>query len=195
MNEEHALIRRAVGGEEPAIAVLVRRLMPVIRARVRRALSREGARLGPSDGDDLVQEIWLKLVDERGAQLIAYEPDRGASLEGYVGLIAEREIGNLVRKLSTQKRGGHLIAVEPAEDLPSSTANPEEAAAAENLAARLGEHLEALLPARGRLVFRYAFTDELPATEVAKILGVTVQVIYNWQHKIRIAAREFIASS
>ena len=194
-SDDHALVRRAIAGVASAVEILIRRLMPVVRARVRRALGRGGARLGPAEGDDLVQEIWLKLIDRSGAQLLEYDPARGASLEGYVGMIAEREAGNFLRRSSAQKRGGHLVTVEPGAELPSSAPSPEESASASDLAARLGEHLEKELPARGLLVFRYAFTDELPPNEVAKILGVTVQVIYNWQHKIRAAARAFLGTT
>ena len=193
-SDEHALVRRAIAGEAQAVDVLISRLMPVIWARVRRTLCRHGAKLGPSDGDDVVQEIWLKLIDHGGAQLLEFDPSRGASLEGYVGMVAEREAGNFVRKNGMQKRGGHLIAVEPTDDLPAPTPSPEETAATQNLASRLGEYLERELPARGRLVLRYAFTDELPPTTVAKLLGVTVQVVYNWQHKIRAAARAFLGT-
>jgi RNA polymerase sigma factor (sigma-70 family) len=193
--EDHALIRRAIAGEDQAVDLLILRLMPVIRARVRRALAKSGMRLGPSDGDDLVQEMWLRLIDDGGRRLLEYDAERGASLEGYVGMISERELGNLSRAVATKKRGGHLVAVEAQEDLVADVPNPAETAEAENLAARLGEHLDRALPPRGRLVFRYAFTDDLPPNEVAKILGVTVQVVYNWQHKIRAAARDFLGST
>lgn len=195
-SEEHALIRRAIAGQEAAVAVLVRRLMPVIRARVRRSLARQGRQVGPHDGDDLVQEIWLRLIDDGGRRLLAYDPSRGATLEGYTGLITEREISNLRQKAGAKRRGGDLVAVpNQAVRLASDGASPEEQVAAHDLAARLGEYLEGELPARGRLVLRYAFVDGLPPGQVAKTLGVTVQVVYNWQHKIRAAARTFLRTA
>lgn len=195
-SDEHALIRRAMAGQGSAVAVLVRRLMPVIRARVRRSLMRQGKRLGPHDGDDLVQEIWLRLIDDSGRRLLAYDPSRGATLEGYTGLIAEREIGNLRQKAGAKRRGGNLVAVTSDDaKIPSAGASPEQQVEAQDLAARLGEYLEGELPARGRLILRYAFMDGLPPQQVAETLGVKVQVVYNWQHKIRTAARAFLRTT
>jgi RNA polymerase sigma factor (sigma-70 family) len=195
-SEPHALIRRALAGDEDAATLLIRRLMPVIRARVRRWLGRDGERLAPHDGEDLVQEIWLRLIDDGGRRLLAYDPNRGATLEGYAGMIAEREISKLSQKVRAKKRGGVLVPVQPEHaEVPGDLPTPEDEAAANDLAARLGNHLDSQLSARGQLVLRYAFVDDLPAARVAQILGVTVQVVYNWQHKIRSAARAFLTSA
>jgi DNA-directed RNA polymerase specialized sigma24 family protein len=43
-------------------------------------------------------------------------------------------------------------------------------------------------------VFIYLFIDGRPPEEVARILSVNTQVVHNWQHKIRIAARSFLSS-
>lgn len=189
--DDRRLIERALAGEPEAVEVLVKRLMQVIHARVRRQCLR--ARQGTEDLDDLVQEIWLKLLADGGARLSAFDPARSASLEGYVGVIAEHEASNLLRLRTAKKRGGHLTAIQ-GDDLPAQSPGPEESVEAGELAARLGEHLEQALPPRGLLIFRYAFTDQREPDEVAKMLGVTVQVVYNWQHKIRAAARAFLSA-
>lgn len=188
--DDRLLIERAIAGDPAAVEILVKRLMQVIQARVRRQCLR--ARRGAEDTEDLVQEIWLKLLAEGGSRLLAFDPARNTSLEGYVGVIAEHEASNLLRLRTAKKRGGHLVAIQ-GEDLPAQSAGPEENVEAGELAARLGEHLEQELPARGLLVFRYAFTDQREPDEVARMLGVTVQVVYNWQHKIRAAARAFLS--
>lgn len=191
--EAATLVPRALAGDSEAVETLVDRLMPVVRARVRRALAKRGRSLGPNDGDDLVQEIWLVLIAHEGRQLLAFDPERGMTLEGYVGLVAEREVGNLIDRERAKKRGGHLRAVELDEaESAAMAASPEEGAIAANLAAKLGEHIQNAMPARGQLVFRHAFTDGREPPEVAKLMGVSVQVVYNWQHKIRELARTFL---
>lgn len=193
---EHVLVRRAVAGDEDAEDELIERLMPIVRARVRRFLARSGRKLGPDQGDDLVQDIWLRLIEDGGRRLLAYDPSRAVSLESFAGMITEREIGNLRQKAGARKRGSHLMALAPLDEgAPSGEASPEAEAEARELAARLGEHLGRELPVRGQLVLRYAFADELPVERVAQILGVTVQVVYNWQHKIRAAARAFLGEA
>lgn len=188
------LVRRALAGQQDAVATLVARLMPVIRARVRRALASGGRQLRAMDGDDLTQEVWLLLIAHGGRQLLAWEPERGMTLEGYVGMVTEREIHNQRGRAAAKKRGGHLLAADPeaVAHLASPQASPEAQVTTVDLAARLGAYLEQELPARGQLVFRHAFTDGRAPTTVATLLGVDVQVVYNWQHKIRRLAREFL---
>lgn len=184
------LIDRALAGELSAIEGLVRDLLPVIRARVRRRLA--GA-LPDAELEDVAQEVWVKLVASDGRELRRYDASRGASLANYVGLIAEREAGNYLANRRAKKRGfgflraASLEAVETERALPSA----ENAIADKELLSRLVEHLDDQLPPKGRAVFRFLYRDEQTIDETATILGVTSQVVYNWQHKIRTLARAF----
>jgi RNA polymerase sigma-70 factor (ECF subfamily) len=195
-DETLALLRRALGGDAPALRVIVRRLIPVVRARVRRCLARQwGRALGPQDGDDVTQDVWLVLMRDGGRQLRAWDPSRGATLEGYVAMVAEREVQNRVQNVRALKRGGDrvLLPLADAPEVASGAASPEQAAEARHLAAALTTHLDEALPERGRLVLRCLFGDGRSPGETASLLGVDVQVVYNWQHKIRAAARAFLA--
>lgn len=188
------LIRHALTGKRASQRMLIRRLMPVICAHVRRALARRGGRLlAAEDGHDLVQEVWLVLMREEGAQLRSFDP-RKASLEWYVGLITDREVGNRLQKARALKRGGDQRAVEldDARHVAAEGANPEQAAASRDLARRLSEHLMATLPPKGQLVFRLIYTDGCEINQAAELMGVTRQVIYNWQFKIRKLAQDFV---
>ena len=194
-SDDRQLVSRAMAGRSADADELIRRLMPVIHARIRRWQRRAG-RSSAFDTEDLVQEIWLKLIDAGGRRLLAYDPSLGASLEGYVGLLTERELGKIVRASNAQKRRAALESFSFKErELAADDPTPEAEAAARDLAARLSDHLELHLPARGKLVLRYAFIDELPPARIAQILGVTVQVVYNWLHRIRTTARAFLGSA
>ncbi len=191
---DQLLIRQALTGDEAAVQRLVRRLSPVLEARARVALAR-GATRGV-ELSDLVQDVWYALLRGNGRALRDYDPTRGASLEGYVGMIAAREIGNRLRLRAAQKRGSMAthVDLEAGAEPPESGPTPEAEVAASELALKLGRHLMASLSPRGQLVFRYAFTDGMPPARVAEILQVDLQVIYNWQHKIRRVARDFLES-
>lgn len=194
--DARALIERAVRREAHAVDELVDRLMPVVHARVFRVLKRTQRAVDRVVVEDFAQEVWVSLFADGGKRLLAYDPARGASLETFVGLLAEHEAGEVARAQRAQKRGGHLRAVDldAAAEMPSKSPGPAEQAEAKELAARLGEHLVGQLPEVGRLVYRYAFKDEVEAPAVARIVGVDVQVVYNWQHKIRRLARAFLAT-
>lgn len=192
----HGLVRRAVRGRPQAVRVLVRLLMPVVRARVRRFLQgRAGRRLGPLDADDLSQEIWCKLLEDDARLLLAYDVERGCTPQSYVGLLAQREMFNRLQKENALKRGGDRHPLPLSEtDALSGNADPERDAAARELLAEMSVHLEASLPERGRDVLRLVYEEGNEPAEAATALGTTLQVIYNWQHRIRTEARAFLAA-
>ncbi len=194
VERDRLLVRRALDGDSAAGDELVARLLPIVRGRARRAFARDRRGAIPANVDDMVQEVWLVLVAKDGHRLRAWDPERGLSLEGYVGLVAESEIRRLRTRAAAKKRGGHLRALgsEALEAAIAPTPTPEERTVARDLTARLGAHLEQALPTRGQLVFRHAFTDGRPPAEVAQLMGVKIQVVYNWQHKIRELARNFL---
>lgn len=182
------LVADAMAGPGPARDELIRRLTPVIRARVRRRLARLGT-LGAHDGDDLTQDIWVVLVKDDGRQLRAYDSGRGASLENYVGRIAEREVGNRLDKVRALKRGGNATAAA-LDDVQIAGEDGTRVVSRATLASLL-KHLDAELPARGKLVLRLLYADGLKPADAARVMGVKVQVVYNWQHKIRGLAKAF----
>ena len=73
--------------------------------------------------------------------------------------------------------------------------NPEAQAIAQDLALRLGAHLKASLPARGQLVYRYVWEDGRSPTEIATLMNVERQVVYNWQHRVRDLVRAFLEAN
>lgn len=195
MTDGRALITEAQRGSARAAKILTERLSPVIHARVRRVLARSFGRSPVVDATDLANEVWLSLVADGWRRLLAHDPERGASLEGYVGILAEHEALNRLEHLRAAKRGGkeRHVDAEEADRVPARGGTPEEVLVASELAERLEHHLAGALPERGRLILRYLYTDGRSADEVAEILGVEKQVVYNWQHKIRQLARTFLA--
>ncbi len=185
------LIVAALDGDRAEQRRLATRLLPVIIAHVGRALRVVGDR---EVLNDVAQEVWIELMKDDGRFLRAYAPDRGASLEHYVGMIARRTAGNHRRKGRALRRGGDAVVVEfdGARD-GGGTDSPEATATTRDLVVRLDEHLRASLSARGRLVYRFLYTDRLSTDEAASATGLTKQAVYNWQHRIRAQAREFLA--
>ncbi len=193
LGDPRLLIRRTLRGDGRCGRELLRRLTPVIQARVRRAL---GWRADAARVEDLVQEVWSVLMQDSGRLLLAYDPGREASLEGYVGGIARRTASTLIRKDLAQKRGGQVVqvAIDERSCTPATTSTPQTKTERRELLDSLAAHLEQHLPERGQLVLRYCFVDGHRPAHVAQALGVKQQVVYNWQHRIRSLAREFVAT-
>lgn len=190
------LLRRAVRGEAGPVRIVTRRLNPAIQARVMRVLRR----LTPAhldDAPDVVQGVWLALLKDEGRQLLAFDPARGISLEAYVGMIAERETRNHIqhRAAGVRRPSEGFAPLEDADLEAAATPSPEAEVGGRELEARLLAYLEANLGERGLAVLRIVFTDEQTPEAAAQMLGCTLQVVYNWQHKIRGLARTFLAEA
>ena len=193
MHEDVRLVRDALDGQEDAQLALTRRLLRVVRARVRWVIDSQNFR--DIDADDLAQEVWVRLLSDDGRKLAYFDPARGASLAGFVGAVTDREVRQELRRRRAQKRGGHLkvVAGDQAElDIKDQRPDPETLLSARDLASRLNDYLGSVLSARGQAVMRFVFSDGLDAREAAELMGVNVQVVYNWQHKIRTLSREFL---
>lgn len=187
------LVRKALLGQRRAGSDLARRLLPTVAARCARRMGRRH-----SDFQDMIQEVWLALFEQGGRRLLAFRPEQGASLEAFVGRIAERRVLDEIRKRGAHRRGGHLLEVSlPLNDdsslqLASENSRPEEEVAAEDMLDKLDDHLSATLPERGFMVFEFVFRKGLSPAEAAKKIGVKTQVVYNWEHKIRNLALRFL---
>ncbi len=181
------LLDAALSGDRRAIDGLVERLMPVVRAICRRVIERRsGRRAGPYDGDDLVQEVWLILMRDDAERLRQWDPERGASLESYVAMVARSEAGKVLRLEQAARRGGgaEIRALDDARGVAGGH-DPEAVALGRSLQADLDAHLADNLAPKGRLILRLLYSDGLSPAEAARSVGCTTQVIYNWQHKIR----------
>lgn len=188
--DDVALIREALRGDRAAALALTERVGPYIRARVLR--SSRGRRLAGHDPEDLMHEIWCRLLADDGHKLRMYDPERGKTLGGFVNMIAGQVIGDLVQKDSAQKRrpAGGFTGLEAAPHAAGGERPDEKTAEREQLAA-VWRHLDETLPPRGRLVFKLLFVDGLPPDEIAERIGLTANAVYGWRHKIKKAAVEF----
>lgn len=197
LHRDRRLVEEALASGGAAWVQLVRRLLPILHARTRRWLWRFGAASGSTEVEDVAQQVWLKLLEADGRALRAYDPDRGMSLEGYVGLFAEREAGNLVAMSRAQKRGGGRVELlqDSARHQGDATPNPEHHASERDTLRALLSHLDGELPPKGQLVLRLLYMDGNTPAEVADVLGVSLQVVHNWQHRIRGLARTWQATN
>lgn len=185
------MLRRALGGHGRAMRALVDRLLPVIRARVRRRV-----RDAPEQREDMVQDVWVYLLADGGAALQAFDATKGSSLEGFVGMLTERRIIDAHRKATAARRGADKTVHDPAAIANAVDAQtPEDVAVSSDLSRKLGAHLMAVLPGVGQLVFRLIYTDACSPAEAARAMGVKVQVVYNWQHRIRAEVRAVMAEA
>src|ERR1700742_4584307 len=97
-----SLTRRALDGDQAALASLVAVLTPVIQARVARTLLarrsfQSGGRSVRQEVEDLTQEVWVALFAREARVLRSWDAERGLSLPNFVGLVAERQVISFLR--------------------------------------------------------------------------------------------------
>lgn len=190
-------MHKALAGDAAAVDALVRRLGPVIQARVARSLLRW--RTGSAAGRDLrqevedqVQEIFLVLFADGGKVLRGWEPERGLSLENFVGLVAERRTASLMA--SGRRSPWKENPTETQElDGPRESPGPERTTAARQELRLLLDRLRAELSPLGRRLFELIYLRRLSVPEVMQATDLSADAVYAWRSRLRKLARKMRA--
>ena len=178
------LVEQAAAGHPNSRRLLFARLAPTIRARVHAELARKQSRFLEHEKDDLVQEVWIDLLHDRLQKLRAWDPARGCSLESFVALLTRRRLSMLARKRWLAVRW-QCPDVDADAHPARNECSPEIVVAAWSSAARIRQALEGQRSGHALAVFERIFEQNWSVEETAEHLGVTCQVVYNCNHKIR----------
>ncbi|MEL6544905.1 MAG: hypothetical protein AAFQ82_09780, partial [Myxococcota bacterium] len=88
--------------------------------------------------------------------------------------------------------GREAVATENLDVYASATDDPSAGLEEKQLRGILSRRLTQQLPPRGLLICKMLYVDHATPDRIADALGVSKQVVYNWQHKIRTLAREIL---
>ena len=190
-----ALAGSADPGSATAIAELVDELSPVVQQRVARALLMGGRRSQGqlrAEVEDLCQEVLLALFANDGRVLRDWDPERGMSLKGFVGLVAQRQVLSLLR--SRQRSPLSAVPTDPADlelQLGAGVGGHAELTSdARQTLERLSLGLRERLSAAGLEMFYRLYVWDQSLEEVRKETGLSVEALYQWRTRIRKAALE-----
>ena len=191
-DNEVDLVRSALDDAPGAMPRLLTFLLPLVRKRVRRALLRHRARVGFSMIDhvceDLVQDTLVTLLDRRSHVLRSWCQERG-SLRGFVGVVAERQVGMVLRsacrspftELATDCEGlERAQARSEAFTAGCEAANAESRNSLRVLSALLREHLSE----RGYFVFEVLFLEQCSTERALERTGLSRDALYAWRCRI-----------
>jgi RNA polymerase sigma-70 factor (ECF subfamily) len=165
---DRAEFDRLLAGDKDSWDRFVQGTFALIRAMAWRTLQAHRGYAYPDETDDIVQNVYVKLLHSDKALLRRYDPDK-ASLSTWISLIARSVTIDFLRK---QKH--HLPlneAITPAE--PS-------------IQERGGETIDlppGLLSGRQELILRLLFDKEMEPDEVASFLGIKTQTVRSAKHK------------
>ncbi len=166
------LVRRASSGQQRAFAEIVERLYPVIERRVRAALrgSRRDA-AGP-ESRDVVQDVWLLLLERDGGLLRAWDCRRGVSLDSYVGAIAWKFARATLRTAFRRTRLARRLSSEV------SAPSCEAQVAARTELVRVGRLASTVLSSRSQGLFLELVLANKPTDEVCRDYSVSSSSVY-----------------
>jgi RNA polymerase sigma-70 factor (ECF subfamily) len=184
--EDQELLHRALAGNAGAMNGLVRRLTPVIQARVARGLVRSGRpnirRNLQEEIADLTQDIYVHLFSNNGQILRSWRPDAGLSLENFVGMVAQRRAISLLR--SSRKNPWTEEPVEDLEDMLPLRDGPEALVASRQILGRIVEELERELSPLGWRLFQSLIVDEEDIADIARETGMKPGALYMWRSRL-----------
>ena len=97
-DDERSLILQALTGDAASVRALVDKLSPIVARRVTATLwHRTRGRNVAQDADDMIQEVFVSLFQSDGKALRAWDPERGMSLERFVGMLAQHQTISILR--------------------------------------------------------------------------------------------------
>ncbi|MEM9070722.1 MAG: hypothetical protein AAGE52_19600 [Myxococcota bacterium] len=185
--DEHELIDRVLRREPQACREMITLLTPVIRRNVSRVLRRWQARTGQavrrSDVLDLTQEVFVALLEDDAKVLRRWDPSRGMSLAGFVGLVAARETRGVLR--SGRKSGWAEDPTESEKLEQSGGTHPEGIAASRQHLQLVLEGLRDRLSPRNYALFEALYVHERSVGEVAADFATTPNALYTFRSRLR----------
>jgi RNA polymerase sigma-70 factor (ECF subfamily) len=172
---------------------LVDRLTPVVQARVTRGLLRRGPGRGGRDlrqeVEDFTQDVFLALFRDGGRALRAWDPQRGLSLENFVGLLAQHQVASILRSGKTSGWIDLPTETETLEREATAGPGPDQQAATREMCQSLLSRLVAKLSPQGLDLFWRLVVREEPIDTVSANTGMTADALYTWRSRLARLAR------
>jgi RNA polymerase sigma-70 factor (ECF subfamily) len=188
---DQALLNRALSRGGDALTQLVEALTPVIQARVARCVLRwkGGAGGVRQHVEDLTQEVFMCLFADGGRVLRDWAPEKGLSLENFVGLVAQRQAVSMLRTGKRNPWREEATDSEILEAHDSAAPGPEAVVASQDTLEKLLERLREELSPLGWQLFELLYVRERSVDEVRTETGLSADAVYAWRSRLRKLAR------
>jgi RNA polymerase sigma factor (sigma-70 family) len=161
-----ALVRATIAGDPAAERQLTRQLLlPILDAAVSKYLFGNAKR--HFDKEDIIQEVFLHLYDERWARLRTYDPKKG-TLVNYVRMVAKNWILDHGRKLPPP---------DPVDDTDKNLA-PDSTPESNAQKTQTMERVMAALDEEELLLFRWVHLEGVEPQDVAARLEISIDATY-----------------
>jgi DNA-directed RNA polymerase specialized sigma24 family protein len=193
-----ATVDAALAGDRRVLRELVTTLTPLVQTRVTRTVLR---RRGTSAGDvrafveDLVQDTFVALLHDRGKLLRTWNPERGLSLESFVGLVAEQRVLATLRS----RRKNPWTEELAVDDADLDVADPHQAGPEALVSSRaalqsLFDEVRARLSPLGFELFMALVVREESAASVSERTKLSISAVHAWSSRLKRLVHALAAS-
>ena len=189
--EELELLQHVLHEKPGAWIMFYRRYERLIVACIRKVFNRYGVPCLPEELEDLVSMVCLELVRDGYHKLRAYDPERGYKLSSWVGMIATNTAHDSLRR-----RGPPTQSIEDCTATWADRADPrpmpDEMTDLREKQQLLENAVKFLSPAE-QAFLRHYYQEGLEPTEIAELLGISINTVYSRKNKVRSSLQRVIA--
>src|SRR5262245_45975912 len=186
---DDALLQAAMDRDERAWHELLRRYRPLIFRCILRVVKRYGALLSSEDVDEIFGDVCVSILHNDMHKLRAWDPDRGARLGSWLGLLAINVTHDHLRQLS---RRPQIVRLEPPRDAEADPMADQPAPDPSALDRLLEKERRTILrrmlsgfSLRDRRFVELYYEAGLSPEEVAAQMGISVKTVYSKKNKVR----------
>ncbi len=190
-------LEHALAGDAASTSALVRELLPVVQVRVYRSLvARSRAARGRDvrqEIEDIAQEVLCRLFIDDARVLRSWDAARGLSIRNFVGLVAEREAGHVMRSGRRSPWTHDPVDSDELARVGGTTEGADGALASRDVFDAIWERLKEQLSPRGCELFQWLVVDERSVEDVCEAFAMQPDAVYAWRSRMLKRVREIAA--
>lgn len=191
--DEAALLGEALAGDRVALRRLVQHLTPTVQAKVARALLAQGRcshqRNVREEVRDLSQEIFALLFEDDAHILRTFDPARGVSLRGFVGVVAARRAISHLRSSRRNPWTEDPTDCVDLDHLRASRRDADRQVVARELLDKATAKVRGGLSERGEQMFELIVVQDASNDEIKEATGMSTDAVYQWRSRLMKAMR------
>ncbi len=139
--------------------------------------------------EDTIQEVFAAIVQNQFHVLRAWRPEAGLSLDGFVGMIATRQVLNILRSDKRSPWRTEDLVDDIDVPQPQTTTPVDGLLASKQALSLLLDRLRQNLSPRMMALFEALWVDEKSVEEICREFGMTTEAVYTARSRIASTAR------